>query len=432
MIARYTRPQIAAIWTDENKFKKMLLVELLACEALAKEGVIPQEAAKTIRRKAAIDVKRIQKIEEKTHHDVVAFIKCVSEKVGPAAKYFHYGLTSSDVLDTALSVMMVEAIDILIKDTQEVMVELRKKALKYKMTPMMGRSHGVHAEPITFGLKMAVFYKEMERNLGRLECARDTIGYGKISGAVGTFANVPPAVEAYVCKKLGLKPAGVSTQVLQRDRHAYYLNVVAITGASLEKIALEVRGLQKTEIGEVQEFFASGQTGSSAMPHKQNPVICERIVGLARVLRGNATAAIENVALWHERDISHSSVERIIIPDSTILLDYMLAKTKTLIERLVVNEKKMRENIELTGGLIYSQRILLGLIKKGVTRMEAYAIVQAAALKAHKEKKSFKEIIASAAAVKKYLSQKEIKNCFSLEYHLKHIGRVFKKIGLSK
>ncbi|MBU1656905.1 MAG: adenylosuccinate lyase, partial [Candidatus Omnitrophica bacterium] len=318
MIERYSRREMAGIWTDENKFRKMLQVEVLACEAFAEMGLIPQKAVKIIKDKADINVGRIKEIEEKTHHDVVAFIKNVSEYVGEEAKYLHYGLTSSDVLDTALSVMMTEAAGILIKDVEDVMSALKKKAIKHKKTIMMGRSHGVHAEPTTFGLKMALFYKEMERDLVRLKDARNTIACGKISGSVGTCANVDPFVEKYVCKKLGLTPAGISSQVLQRDRHAYYLNMIAITGATLEKIALEIRGLQKTEIGEVQEHFASGQTGSSSMPHKKNPIICERITGLARLLRGNAMVSIENVALWHERDISHSSVERIIIPDSTI------------------------------------------------------------------------------------------------------------------
>jgi len=431
MIERYTRPEMAKIWTDENKFRKMLEVEILACEAFAEEGTIPREAVKAIRKKANIDVKKIQEIEGKTHHDVVAFVKNVSEYVGEEAKYLHFGLTSSDVLDTALSATMVEAVDILIKGAEELKKALKEKALKYKKTPMMGRSHGVHAEPITFGLKMAVFYKEVERAIERLKSARETIGYGKISGSVGTFANVSPFVEEYVCKKLGLKPARVSTQVLQRDRHAFYLNMLALTGATLEKIALEIRGLQKTEIGEVQEYFAKGQTGSSSMPHKQNPVVCERICGLARVLRGNAMAALENVALWHERDISHSSVERVIIPDSTALLDYMLDKAVNLIKKLVVNEDRMKENIGATKGLVYSQRILLELIKKGATRMDAYDIVQGISLEAHEKGKSFEELFQKSEKVKKYLSAKEMKDCFDLGYHMRHIDEVFKSIGLS-
>ncbi|MGB2601468.1 MAG: adenylosuccinate lyase [Candidatus Omnitrophota bacterium] len=430
MIERYSRPEMARIWTDENKFRKMLEVEILACEAFAKLGEIPKDAVKVIRKKADIDVQRIKEIEEVTNHDVVAFIKNVSENVGEEAKYFHYGLTSSDILDTALSVMMVEAIDIIEKSLAEFVEVLKKKALEYKKTPMMGRSHGVHAEPISFGLKLAVYYKEMQRNLERVRDARETIAVGQMSGSVGTFANVDPYVEEYVCKKLGLKPAGVSSQIIQRDRHAYYLNVLAIVGASLEKIALEIRGLQKTEIGEVQEYFAKGQTGSSSMPHKKNPIICERIVGMARLLRGNATAALENVALWHERDISHSSVERVIIPDSTILLDYMLAKAKPLIEKLVVNEEKMLENIGATKGLVHSQHIMLELIKRGATRMKAYEIVQKAALEAYNSGKDFQSLMLEDARMNEYMSREEIENCFDLEYHLRQIDKIFKNIGL--
>ncbi|MFH1798371.1 MAG: adenylosuccinate lyase [Candidatus Omnitrophota bacterium] len=430
MIQRYTRPEMSKIWTDENKFRKMLDVEILACEAFACEGLIPKKAVKVIKEKARFNTERILEIESKTHHDVVAFIKNISENIGDEAKYLHFGLTSSDVLDTARSVMMTEAMDILIKDVKKVMAVLKAKALKYKKTPMIGRSHGVHAEPISFGLKMALFYKEMQRNLGRLEKAKDTISVGKVSGSVGTFANVSPFVEEYVCGKLKLKPAGISSQVLQRDRHAEYLGSIAIVGATLEKIAVEIRGLQKTEIGEVQEFFAAGQTGSSSMPHKQNPIICERITGLARVLRANASAALENVALWHERDISHSSVERIIIPDSTLLLDYMLNKAEGLIAKLVVNEKKMLENIGATGGLIYSQRMMLELIKKGATRMEAYEIVQGLALETYKGGKGFEELANASEELKKYLSSDEIKDCFNLDYHLRHIDTIFKNIGL--
>jgi len=421
---------MAEIWTDGNRFRKMLDIEILACEAFAEQGLIPKETVKTIREKAVIDVRRINEIESKTRHDVVAFLKSISENIGEEAKYFHFGLTSSDILDTALSVMMAEAMDILIKGAEEFMAALKEKALKYKKTPMIGRSHGMHAEPVSFGLKMALFYKEMERNLKRMRGARDTIAAGKVSGSVGTFANVDPFVEDYVCERLGLKPAGVSSQVLQRDRHAHYMGVIALCGATLEKIAVEIRGLQRTEIGEVQEFFSSGQTGSSSMPHKKNPIICERITGLARVLRGNAASAMENVALWHERDISHSSVERIIIPDSTILLDYMLDKAKTLISSLIVNEKRMLENIGATGGLIYSQRLLLEFIKKGATRMEAYDTVQDLALKAQQQGRGFKEFVLSSGKVREYLSDGEIEDCFRIEYHLRHIDAIFRRIGL--
>jgi len=430
MIERYTRPAMGRIWTEENRFRKMLEVEILASEAFAEKGLIPRSAARNIRKKADIDVKKINELEAKTNHDVVAFIKCVSEYIGDDAKYFHFGLTSSDVLDTGLSVMMVEAMDILIAGAQKLLSALKQKAVKYKKTPMMGRSHGVHAEPITFGLKMALYYREMERNIERLKDARKTIAVGKMSGSVGTFANVDPFVEEYVCGKLGLEPAKVANQVIQRDRHAYYLNVIAIVGATLEKIALEIRGLQKTEIGEVAEYFAKGQTGSSSMPHKKNPIICERITGLARLLRGNAMTAIENVALWHERDISHSSVERVIIPDSTIVLDYILDKSAELISKLVVNEDKMLANMECTKGLVYSQHIMLELIKKGATRLEAYDIIQAASLKACDGSKSFMDLLLKDGDMAKYMTKKEIENCFDLKYHMRHVDTIFNSIGL--
>ena len=430
MIKRYSRPEMDRIWNEENRFSKMLDVEILACEAFAELKLIPQSAAKIIREKAVFSVERINEIEKVTNHDVVAFIKSVSENVGEDARYFHYGLTSSDVLDTALSIQMVEAADLLIKGIEKLIKALKDKAIEHKKTPMMGRSHGVHAEPISFGLKMALYYREMQRNLERMQTARKTAAVGKISGSVGTFANVDPGVEKYVCEKLGFECAGVANQVIQRDRHAYYLNVIAIVGATLEKISLEIRGLQKTEIDEVQEFFGKGQTGSSSMPHKKNPIICERITGLARVLRGNAMAAIENVALWHERDISHSSVERVILPDSTILLDYMLDKAEGLISDLVVNKDKMLRNMDVSRGLVYSQHIMLELIKKGATRLEAYDLIQGAALECYKGGKTFKELVMKDDGVKKYLDDKEIENCFSQEYHLRHIDGIFKNIGL--
>ncbi|MCK5450197.1 MAG: adenylosuccinate lyase [Candidatus Omnitrophica bacterium] len=430
MIERYTRPEIAKIWQDENRFQKMLDVEILATEAFTAHGMVPSEALEVIKKKAKFNVERINEIEAKTNHDVVAFIKNLSENIGEEAKYLHFGLTSSDILDTALSVQMAEAMDILIEGTKNLMEALKQKAIEYKDTPMIGRSHGVHAEPTSFGLKMALFYKEAERGLKRLEAAKEVISAGKISGSVGTFANVDPFVEEYVCEKLGLKPAGVSSQVLQRDRHAEYLNAIALVGATLEKLAVEVRGLQKTEIGEVQEYFASGQTGSSSMPHKKNPIICERVTGLARVLRGNAMAAIENVALWHERDISHSSVERIIVPDSTILLDYMLDKMTTLVEKLVVNKEKMLKNIGATRGLIYSQHLMLGLIRKGATRMEAYDIIQTISLDVYDKHGNFKDFSFKNKDVNKYMTEQEIEECFDLKYHLRHIDTVFKNIGL--
>ncbi len=430
MIKRYSRPEMEKIWTDDNRFRKMLDVEILACEAFAEQGLIPKEAVKVIKEKADLDVERILEIEKVTNHDVVAFIKNVSEYVGTDAKYLHFGLTSSDVLDTGYSIQMVEAMDMLIKDAEEVRDALKKKAIKYKKTPMMGRSHGVHAEPISFGLKMALYYREMDRNVERLQSARKTIAVGKISGSVGTFANVDPFVEEYVCEKLGLEPAYVSSQIIQRDRHAYYLNMIALVGATIEKIALEVRGLQKTEIGEVQEYFASGQTGSSSMPHKKNPIISERLCGMARILRANALAAIENVALWHERDISHSSVERVIVPDSTILLDYMLGKAKDLVAKLVVNEDKMLQNMGISKGLVYSQHVMLELIKKGATRLEAYDIIQGASLEAYKGEKEFKDLLLENKEVAQYMKPEDIEDCFSLEYHLRHVDTIFKNIGI--
>ncbi|MDD4956952.1 MAG: adenylosuccinate lyase [Candidatus Omnitrophica bacterium] len=430
MIERYSRPEMSKIWTDENKFQKMLDVEILACEAFAELGFVPKDAVEVIKEKAGFDVDRINEIEKKTNHDVVAFIKNLSENIGGEAKYLHFGLTSSDVLDTGLSIMMCEAMDLLIEGAEKLRTALRNRAIEHKYTPMMGRSHGVHAEPTSFGLKMALFYKEVERDIVRMKSARDIIAYGKISGSVGTFANVEPFVEEYICERLGLRPARVSSQILQRDRHAEYLTTIAIVGATLEKIALEVRGLQKTEIGEVQEYFAKGQTGSSSMPHKKNPIICERITGLARVLRGNALAAIENVALWHERDISHSSVERIIVPDSTILLDYMLDKTTMLVEKLVVNKEKMLENIGQTKGMIFSQRLMLELIKRGATRMEAYDFVQALALRSYETGKGFKELAVGSKDFQKYMTKEEISDCFELDYHLQHVDHVFKKAGI--
>ncbi len=423
-------PGMSKIWEDENRFQKMLEVEILASEAMAEQGKVPREALRQIKKKARFNLSRISQIEKKTHHDVVAFIMNVSENVGKASRYIHLGLTSSDVLDTSLSVMMVEAADILIKDLKNLRNALRKKARRYKDTVCVGRSHGVHAEPTTFGLKMALFYEEVNRSIRRLEEARKIIGVGKISGAVGTYAHIAPSVEIYVCKKLKLKPSPISTQILQRDRHAQYLNSLAIIGSSLEKFALELRSLQRTEILEVEEPFSKTQTGSSAMPHKKNPIILERITGLSRILRANALASMENIALWHERDISHSSVERVIIPDSTILLDYMLNKFTEVIEGLTVYPENMKKNLNKTKGLIFSQRVMLELVKKGLARNEAYRIVQNAALKAWEKKADFREILLTDTRLEEHLSSREIENCFSLEYHLKNVDRVFKRLGL--
>lgn len=430
MIDRYTLPKMAQVWSEENKFQKMAEVEILACEAMAKYGLIPKKAYAKIKRKAKFDVERIKEIEKDTNHDVVAFLVNLSENIGEEAKYLHMGLTSSDILDTALSVMMCEAAEIIIEDLKRLKDAFRRKALKYKDTPMMGRSHGVHAEPITFGLKMALFYTETDRNIERMKRALEAVRAGKISGAVGTYANVDPRVEEYVCKKENLKPARISTQILQRDRHAEYLTTIAVIGSSLDKFAVEIRGLQKTEVGEVEEFFSSTQKGSSAMPHKKNPIMCERISGLARILRGNAVAAMEDVALWHERDISHSSVERVIIPDSTILLDYMLEKFTNIINKLAVYPERMMQNIELSKGIIFSQQVLLELIKKGLTRLEAYNIVQRSAMLARESGENFKDVLMRNGRIREYLTPKEIDSCFDLKYHLKHVDRIFRKVGI--
>ena len=430
MVERYTLPRMAVIWSERNKFEKMLKIEILACEALSRLKVIPKKDLLHIKKKARFDIERIKRIEEKTNHDIVSFIINISEYVGESAKYIHFGLTSSDVVDTSLSAMMCEAMDILIEDSKGLLKAFRKKARKYKNTVMIGRSHGVHAEPTTFGLKCALFYEETKRNIERLKAARNTIAYGKISGSVGTHANIDPFVEEYVCKKLGLKPAEVSSQILQRDRHAQYLNAIAMMGASLEKFSTEFRALQRTEIGEVEEYFSSTQKGSSSMPHKKNPIMFERICGLARILRGNAFASMENIPLWHERDISHSSVERVIIPDSTILLNYMLTKMTNLVNRLGVNEDRMRVNINKTRGIIFSQRVLLELIKKGLTRLEAYDIVQEASLNMQKEDIDFEEALKRNRKIRDVMGPDEIGSCFDLGYHIKNIDKIFKRAGI--
>jgi len=430
MIERYTLPRMAGVWSEQNKFEKMLKIEILACEALSRLKIIPKDDLFRIKKKACFNIERIKKIEEKTNHDVVSFVMNISENVGDAAKYIHFGLTSSDVVDTAFSCLMREAMDILIKDAEALLKALGLKAKRHKNTIMIGRSHGIHAEPVTFGLKMALFHEETKRNLERLKKAREVISYGKISGSVGTHANIDPFVEEYVCKKLGLRPAKVSSQILQRDRHAEYLNAIAIAGTSLEKFATEFRNLQRTEIGEVEEYFSPTQKGSSSMPHKKNPIMFERICGLARILRGNAAAGMENMPLWHERDISHSSVERVIIPDSTILLDYMLTKMASLINHFTVNEDRMRENIEKTKGIIFSQRVLLELIKRGLTRIEAYDIVQNASLNMQTEDIDFKEALKKNKKIRNIMNTEEIEECFDLAYHLRNIDKIFKKAGI--
>ena len=430
MIERYTLPRMKNVWSEENRFRKMTEVEVLACEAMAKYRIIPKKSYSNIKKRAKFSVKRIAELERETNHDVVAFIMNLSENIGEDAKYLHMGLTSSDVLDTSLSVMMCEAADIIMEDLERLLTVLRRKARKYKYTVMIGRSHGVHAEPITFGLKMALFYAETLRNLDRMKRAKEVVRVGKISGAVGTYANIDPRIEEYVCRMGNLKPASISTQILQRDRHAEYLSTLAVIGSSFDKFAVELRALQRTEVNEVEEYFLVTQKGSSAMPHKKNPIMCERISGLARILRGNAQAALENVALWHERDISHSSVERIILPDSTIILDYMITKFIGVIDKLIVNPERMLDNIEMSRGIIFSQRVLLDLIKKGVTRLDAYNLVQRSAMTARESGEHFKDVLMRNGKLREYLTADEIEDCFDIQYHVKYVGKIFKNVGV--
>lgn len=428
MIPRYTLDEMGSVWEDENKFSKWLEVEKAVARAQAELGIIPSQAAQEIEKKAKFDLKQIEEIEAKTHHDVIAFLTSVSSHIGGQSKYLHYGLTSSDVGDTALCLQIMDAVKIVEQKMKKLTRLLVKKARQHAKTVMVGRTHGIHAEPITLGLKFCLYSFEMERNLKRLAQAKQEIGYGKISGAVGTYANTPPEVEQKVCQLLGLKPAKASNQVLQRDRHAQLISALAIAAATLEKIALEVRNLQRTDVREAEEPFAKGQKGSSAMPHKKNPIVCERICGLARVLRSHLVTAIENVALWHERDISHSSAERIVIPDSFILLDYLLEKTCFVIEGLNVYQKNMHRNLMRYGGIIFSQRVLLSLIEKGMARDDAYAMVQKAALDAWENDKSFKENILASKEVGKYLDQLEIEKLFDVNYHLRYIDKVLKRL----
>jgi len=430
MIDRYSLPRMSAIWSDENRFRKMLEVELFACVAMTRLGQIPKSSLFQIQKRARFDVERIREIERETNHDVIAFIKNLSENIGEDSKYIHMGLTSSDVLDTALSVQMREACDILIEDVRKLLKIIARKARLHKKTLMAGRTHSVHAEPMTFGLKLALYYDELKRDLERLRRAREIVSVGKISGAVGTYANINPFVEAYTCKKLGLRAARVSNQILQRDRHAEFLNAIAITGTSLEKFATEFRNLQHTEIGEVEEHFAKGQKGSSAMPHKKNPITCERIAGLARLLRGNAFVAMENMVLWHERDISHSSAERVILPDSTIALDYMLNKFMDVVGHLVVNEDRMLENLKKSGGAVFSGRLLVTLIEKGLTRSEAYDKIQKCAFDAAKENIELKDAILADDGMRSVLTEEEIEEAFNIKYYLKNVDRIFKHVGI--
>lgn len=430
MIDRYTRPEMGAIWTEENKFHAWLEVEILACEAWAELGEIPKEDVQKIREKATFSVNRIKEIEEETRHDVVAFTRTVSESLGEEKKWVHYGLTSTDVVDTALSYLLKQANTILIKDIENFIAILKHKAQEHKYTVMMGRTHGVHAEPTTFGLKLALWYEEMKRNLERFKQAAQGVEFGKISGAVGTYANIDPFVEKYVCEKLGLTPAPISTQTLQRDRHAYYLATLALIATSIEKFATEIRGLQKSEVREVEEFFAKGQKGSSAMPHKRNPIGSENMTGMARVIRGYMLTAYENVSLWHERDISHSSAERIILPDATIALNYMLNRFSNIVKNLTVFPENMKRNMDRTLGLIYSQRVLLSLIKKGWVRETAYDTVQPLAMQAWEQQVPFRSLVESNEKIMATLSKEELADCFDYHYHLKHVDTIFERLGL--
>ncbi|WP_374721484.1 adenylosuccinate lyase [Peribacillus tepidiphilus] len=430
MIERYTRPEMGAIWTEENRFKAWLEVEILACEAWAELGVIPKEDVKLLRENASFDINRIKEIEEETRHDVVAFTRAVSETLGEERKWVHYGLTSTDVVDTALSYLLKQANEILQKDIENFIEILKNKAQEHKYTVMMGRTHGVHAEPTTFGLKMGLWYAEMKRNLERFKEARKHVEVGKISGAVGTYANIDPFVEQYVCEKLGIGAAPISTQTLQRDRHAHYMSTLALIATSIEKFAVEIRGLQKSETREVEEFFAKGQKGSSAMPHKRNPIGSENMTGMARVIRGYMLTAYENVPLWHERDISHSSAERIILPDATIALNYMLNRFGNIVKNLTVFPENMKRNMDRTLGLIYSQRVLLALIDKGLAREEAYDTVQPKAMEAWEKQVPFRQLIEADDKITSLLSPEEINDCFDYNYHLKNVDVIFERLGL--
>jgi adenylosuccinate lyase len=428
VIERYSRPEMARIWEPENRYRKWLDIEIYACEAHAEMGAIPPEAVERIKSRASFDVKRIDEIEQVVKHDVIAFLTSVADYIGDDSRFVHLGLTSSDVLDTSFAMLLSEASDLIIDDIRHLMEAIKVRAFEHKDTPMMGRSHGIHAEPVTFGIKMALWYDEMRRNLRRMEAARETVSYGKISGAVGTFANIDPRVEEYVCRKAGLKPAPCSTQIIQRDRHAEFFSTLAIIASSIEKFAIEIRHLQRTEVLEAEEFFSKGQKGSSAMPHKRNPVLSENLSGLARLVRGYAVSALENVPLWHERDISHSSVERVIGPDATILIDFMLNRCRGLIEKLLVYPANMMKNLNMMKGLVFSQRVLLELANAGASREKAYALVQRNAMKVWEEGKDFQEELLNDADVRNYLSAEQIREAFDLGYHLKHVDTIFGRV----
>jgi adenylosuccinate lyase len=428
LIRRYTQPEMGAIWTEQRRYETWLEVELAAADAMAHAGLVPADAARELRAKAAFDVARIEEIEQVTQHDVIAFTTAVAEKVGPAARWLHFGLTSSDVVDTAQALQMREACDLILKDISTLLEAVRLRAEEHRRTPMIGRTHGVHAEPMTFGLKLALWYAELQRDHERVQRAREVVSVGKISGAVGTFAHLDPAIEASVCARLGLQPAPVSSQVIQRDRHAELMSALAITGASLEKFALEIRGLQKTEIGEVEEPFGKGQKGSSAMPHKRNPVGCEQITGLARLLRGNAMAAFENVALWHERDISHSSVERVILPDSFIALDHMLRRFTRIVRGMVVYPERMKENLNRSRGVVFSGTVLLELARRGISREQAYEWVQRNAMRSFHEQKDFKSLLLADPDLTRVLSPADIEKAFDLNDQLRNVDAIFDRV----
>jgi adenylosuccinate lyase len=428
MIARYTHPEMGRIWSDQRRYETWLLVETAAAEAMASAGIVPPEAARDIRERGGFDIARIEEIERTTQHDVIAFTTAVAERVGPSARWLHFGLTSSDVIDTAQALQTREACGIILDDLERLANAVQDRAMEHRRTPMIGRTHGVHAEPMTFGLKLALWYAELQRDIDRVRAAQKTISVGKLSGAVGTFAHLPPEIEADVCRRLHLEPAAVSSQVIQRDRHAEVMATLAITAASLEKFALEIRGLQKTEIGEVEEPFAKGQKGSSAMPHKRNPIGCEQICGLARLLRGNAHAALENVALWHERDISHSSVERVILPDSFIAVDHMLRRFTAIVRGMVVHPDRMLENLNRSRGVAFSGTILLELARKGVSREQAYEWVQRNAMRSFSEQRDFKALLLADADVVRVLLPAEIDRAFNLDEQLKHVDHIFARV----
>src|SRR5690349_8944719 len=428
MIPRYTHPDMGRIWSDQRRYETWLLVETAAAEAMAAAGIVPPEAAREIRERGAFDIARIEEIEQVTQHDVIAFTTAVAEKVGPSARWLHFGMTSSDVIDTAQALQMREACDVILKDLDGLTEVIRTRAFEHRRTPMIGRTHGVHAEPMTLGLKLALWYAEMSRNIVRVRRAQQVVSVGKLSGAVGTFAHLPPAIEDDVCRRLGLEPAPVASQVIQRDRHAELLSMLAITAASLEKFALEIRGLQKTEIGEVEEPFGKGQKGSSAMPHKRNPIGCEQIVGLARLIRANAMAALENVALWHERDISHSSVERVILPDSFIALDHMLRRFTRIVRGMVVYPDRMRENLARSRGVVFSGTVLLELAKRGVSREQAYEWVQRNAMRSFHEQKDFKSLLLADPDLMKVLTPGALDKAFDLDDQLRNVDAVFARV----